>query len=128
VSIEIIFILNKLWRNNMVSSIVQTINHFSDVVADSAVVAGLGYLCARIIQHVDPKVGIACGATVGAVSAFFGGDGANQTSRVVGFAALVFVPFKVCQKLNIATTFEASLVMTIASLVAPDFDSLIIKH
>jgi hypothetical protein len=73
----------------------------------------VGYLCSRVLKQIDPKVGIACGLTIGAIRGlFFSPEGANRSSTIVGIAGMIFVPFQVCQKLNFPVTFKTALAVT----------------
>lgn len=102
----------------MSSSITKVLNHLSDSVVFSAITGGIGYLCARVVKH-DPLVGLACGATTGVIAGLFGAKGANLSSKIVGLAAIIFVPFQVCQRLELPTTFKTAAVLTGVSLATP---------
>jgi uncharacterized membrane protein YhiD involved in acid resistance len=102
------------------SPVTQVLNHLSETSLHAALVGGIGYLCGRLVQHIglqalknmDPRAGLACGAAVGAVYGLTHAEGANLPSKIVGIAALFFVPFKVCQRFEIPITFNGALLIT----------------
>lgn len=102
------------------SPLTQVINHLSETSLHAALVGGIGYLCGRLVQqigsqalkNIDPKAGLVCGAAAGAVYGLTHAEGANIPSKIVGIAALSFVPFKICQRLEIPVTFKGALLIT----------------
>lgn len=105
------------------SLITNTLNHLSDTALTSALMAGIGYLCARAVIHLnsswqmDPRVGLASGAAAGAIIGLFGTTESNTSSKIVACVALIFVPFKLCQKLEIPASFKAVLAITATTVV-----------
>ena len=103
---------------NNISPTTLIINHVCDIGVNAAIVGGIGYLCARVVKELDPRVGLACGLTAGAISGLFLSKGCNTSSKIVALAACIFAPFKVCQHLELPATFKQALALTSASIVA----------
>ncbi len=74
--------------------------------------SAIGYLSARVIRRIDPLVGAACGAAAGAILGLGVAEGSNRASRIVALASLIFIPFRLCQKLQLPVSFKASVAMT----------------
>jgi hypothetical protein len=99
------------------SPITSVLNHFSDSVVVGILAGGVGYLCARIVRYIDPKVGFVCGVTAGMILGLFWGEGSYASSKVVGLAALFFVPYQVCQRLELPTTLRTAAILSVMSTI-----------
>lgn len=108
-----------------VSPITSIINHLSDISITTAVSTAIGYGITRgavfidSAWEIDPKVGLITGAAIGALTGLFNGEGANKSSALLMLAAIVIVPYQLCQYLQVPTT-----VKVIAALTLPIFVSL----
>lgn len=105
------------------SLITNTLNHLSDTAVTSVLMAGVGYLCARAVVYlnsnlqIDPRIGLVSGATSGLIIGLFFTEDSNTSSKIVAAVALIFVPFKICQRKEIPATFKAVLAITAATVV-----------
>ena len=113
------------------SFITNAINHLSEAGLASAATAAVGYLCARAVIllnsscEVDPRVGLISGAAVGAIYGLFFAEGSNTASKIVAVAALIFVPYKLCERLEIPATFKAVIGLTAATVAISGFAYLL---
>jgi len=104
------------------SIITNTLNHISDAAVTSGIMGGIGYLCARSVTYMsststlDPRVGLVAGAAAGFITGIFFAERSNDSSNLIGLAALGFVPYRICQRKEIPTTFVVALSLTVASL------------
>lgn len=102
----------------MISPITTILNHLSDTAIKGAFSGGVGYLCARAIKQIDPRVGFVCGATIAVLAGLFAAEGSNTASKILAIASFHFVPFKICQKLELPATFKNVFIVSYASLVS----------
>lgn len=96
------------------SLLTKIINHVSNTIVIASFTGMVGYLLARAIKHIDPRAGLVCGAAAGAIGPLFFNEGCSKVSIVVGVAALIFLPCKLCEMGKFPLTFKASLAMTTA--------------
>lgn len=105
------------------SIITNTLNHVSSAALLSGFVGGVGYLCARVAVHIhanwqlDPRAGLASGAAAGAILGLFFTEQSSTASKIVALVALVFIPFKWCERLEIPITFKQTLALTGAAVM-----------
>ena len=98
------------------SHISNILNHLSYAAVSSAVAACVGNLGAHLVVHiaadaqVNPRIGMVVGAVAGAITGLFFTKDANLSSKLVGEAALIFVPFALCKR------FEISAIKTVIAL------------
>lgn len=115
------------------SPITKALNHLSNTAMLSAFMAGVGYLCARAVVHlnsslkVDPIIGLASGAAAGAIIGLFTAEGSNTASKIVALAALFFVPFHMCKRLEIPATYQTVVALTAASVIVSGVALLILS-
>lgn len=102
----------------MTSSITRVLAPLRETVVAFGIYGTMGYLCAHSVKHIDPRVGFVCGATAGGIISLFNTKESSILRKIVATAAVIFVPFKVCQKLNLPITFKITLLLTGASIVA----------
>lgn len=97
----------------MRSPITAIINHLSTTTVGATVSAGIGYMfCSRVLKQIDPKVGLACGATAGVICGLFATEESNAASKAIAIAALLFIPFAVCEKLELSAPLKAVRIIT----------------
>ncbi len=94
------------------SPITGIINHLSDTAFTAALGAGIGYLFSRVVQQIDTRAAVVCGLTTGVIGSLFFGYDSNVASKIIGLAALIFLPFKICQRRELPITFKASLAVS----------------
>lgn len=113
------------------SPITNTLNHLSNTAMLSALMAGVGYLCARAVVQlssglqVDPLIGLASGAAAGVIIGLFTAEGSNTASKIAALAALILVPFQVCKRLDLPATYQTVFALTAASVVISEIALLI---
>lgn len=100
------------------SPVTGIVNHLSDTAFTAALGAGIGYLFSRVVKQIDTQAAVVCGLATGAIGSLFFSYGSNTASNIVGVAALVFIPFKICQRRELPITFKASLAVTGAVVCA----------
>lgn len=111
------------------SHITNVLNDLSTAAVASAFMGAVGYFGARAIGYLgtytvnylgsfapDPRLGFVSGAAAGAILCLFGNEETNRATKIVGLAALIFVPFHVCQRLELPGTFKTVVAMTAATL------------
>jgi hypothetical protein len=102
------------------SFITNSLNHVSDAVVTSGIMAGIGYLCARaamqISSTIDPRIGVVSGAAAGLITGFFWAERSNASSQLIGLGALAVVPFKMCQRREIPGEYKTVLAFTAATV------------
>lgn len=99
------------------STVFRFINDISTLTLPPMVMGTLGYLVGRLVKQIDPRANAICFAVAGAGLNLIFHKKTNESSGYLCLIAMVVVPYKVCESLQIPLGFKESLLSSIIGVV-----------